>query len=194
MGRITVVWGTLALMFTANTFAENLFFIKRSKNANEVHYDARIAGCAWDHESPVDHYWRDLAVGPDVYSPVRFFEGPAYGLKTQRHSDTEVSIRLKALPDRPVEARLERGTDGECRVIPTTEIDGREATLSSVYVYATEGVLWPRVHYVDILGYNESGEPVYERIARTRKGERMTDPPDPTHWHSGAPQMGRPDP
>lgn len=42
----------------------NLFFVERSLNANEVHYDAVVdtENCNW--QSPyVDYYWRNLANG-----------------------------------------------------------------------------------------------------------------------------------
>ena len=42
--------------------AQKLFFIQRSKNANEVHYDARVLGDGnLDPKNPVDGYWLNKA-------------------------------------------------------------------------------------------------------------------------------------
>ena len=174
--------------------SENLFFIKRSKNANEVHYDARVEGCAW-REPAVDSYWRDLADGPHVYEEIGWWEDGAYGFDVARVGDsqTEITITLKALPEKAITARLSKTDDGGCRVATTIEIGGKPAQFRSVYVFATENFIgWPTVHYVDILGTAEDGQPVFERVARTDLGRKQgAAPPDPSLWQSGITTWGR---
>ena len=176
---------------------ENLFFIKRSKNANEVHYDARVENCLWS-KTEVDYYWRDLEQGLDVTSEIMPWEPPAYGFEVKRLSDSEIAIILNALPDKKITARLSKTEEDGCRVSKTIEISGKSAELRSVYVDAREkkflGIPYgATVHYIDILGISKDGEFVFERIIRTEEGKkRGTSRPDVSLWSSGAPSMGRP--
>lgn len=171
--------------------SENLFFIKRSKNANEVHYDARVENCIW-RKPEVDSYWRDLAVGPRAYDEIKFYENDAYGFSVDRLSNTEITIRLRPLPGRAINARLSRTAGGGCRVSTTINIGGETTEFRSVYVYATENAIgFPTVHYIEILGTRE-GQPVFERIAKTAEGGKLgASKPDASHWRSGAPTWGR---
>jgi hypothetical protein len=173
--------------------SENLFFIKRSKNANEVHYDARVENCVWS-QPEVDYYWRELKDGPKVYKPILFFEIPAYGFEVERLSKSEIALRLKAFPKRAIKARLSQNEKDECSVSVTMEIHGKIAKLRSVYVYAEENFIgWPTVHYIDILGYSEEGQHVFERIPKTDRGrEMLSSSPDDSRWKSGATTWGRP--
>lgn len=177
---------------------ENLFFIKRNKNANEVHYDARVENCAWSQPDEVDYYWRDLEEGANVTNEIMFWEPPAYGFKTDRLSDSEITIRLNALPEKEVAARLSKTEDGGCNVSTTIEIRDKLAEISSVYVHAEEktflGVPYgATVHYILILGYSQDGQPVFERIIKSDQGAKLSSsPPDESHWQSGAATWGRP--
>lgn len=198
VGLRTAVFILIALMTTTalpaadRDTSKNLFFIKRSKNANEVHYDARVQNCGW-RKPEVDYYWRELEDGPQVYKPILFFEKAAYGFDVDRLSNSEITIRLKAFPERAITARLSQRTGGRCRVSTTIEIRGRTTELCAVYVYAEENFIgWPTVHYIDILGYSEDRQPVFERIPKTYRGrEFLSSPPDDTRWKSGAQTWGR---
>jgi len=172
--------------------SENLFFIKRSKNANEVHYDARVQDCKWSRPE-VDSYWRDLADDPNDYEEIKWFERRAYGFDVERSSDSTITIRLKALPKQAITARLSPSVGGGCSVSVTTKIGGKDAELRSVYVYTKERFLgWPTVHYIEILGFSEGGQPVWERLPLTKRGRRMeASRPDDSLWISGAPTWGR---
>lgn len=186
----------LALAFpaTADDLAdsENLFFIKRSKNANEVHYDARVSDCTWNQPA-IDSYWRDLKVGPSVYSEIQIWEHSAYGFDVVRLSDTEIKLVLRAIPSKNVLSRLSRTDGGGCKVATTIEIDDATADFRAVYVFATENLVgWPTVHYIDILGIRQ-GSQVFERVVVSKKGRTMGPAtPDSSHWKSGAPTWGRP--
>jgi len=169
----------------------NLFFIKRNKNANEVHYDARVQDCKWLRPE-LESYWRELKEGPDVYVPVKLYEQLAYGYVVDRVSDTEIRISLKALPGRFITARLTPMNDKGCDVAVGIKVNGKPAELSGVYVYATEGLFgrMPIVRFIDILAL-EGGHPVFERV-RTEAGSNTQAPdPDPSRWRSGASRLGR---
>jgi hypothetical protein len=186
------------LPVTTLAASENLFFIKRSKNTNEVHYDARFENCAWSRPE-VDSYWRDLQDGPNAVSEIKWYERPAYGFEISRVSDSEITIRINALPEKKITVRLSPTDDGDCRVSSAIEIDGKTARLRSIYVNAEEtkflGLVptGATVHYIDILGYSEDGRPVFERITKTVQREKLDPlPPDASRWQSGAEVMGRP--
>lgn len=172
----------------------NLFFVKRSKNANEVHYDAVIDAerCVW--AAPHVHsYWRNLEEGLDDYSKIQFWEPPAYGFEVAPIDDRAIEIRLRPLEsaeiDRPITARLAL-TDGGCVATTTIAIDGAEAVFQAAFIKVAFG--WPPYDYFDILGYvkGEKGpgcarDRVYERFVRD-VGEAFAEKPLPDHWHSGA--------
>lgn len=161
---------------------KNLFFIKRSKNINEVHYDALVENCIWQTPE-INAYWRRLEEGPDVVRNFGFVAKLAYGFDVDRASDTEIRISLKALPDRLVTARLTKsGVDG-CKVSTIARINDEIAEVNAVYVFA-DGL---DVQYVDILGVSQ-GKRVFERIIKTEQGEEATLPPESSRWTSGASQ------
>lgn len=196
MLRTSALALALLLASTASTAAnpsgEHLFFIKRNKNANEVHYDARIEDCKFATPA-VDSYWRDLADDPYEYEEIKWFESSAYGFGVKRASDSEITIRLNALPEQALVARLSDSSGGSgCSVQLRTEIDGQEADFRSVYVYARENFLGlPTVHYIDILGYSDDGQPIWERVPQTEWGGKQSDRPNPKLWETGAPTLGR---
>lgn len=176
---------------TNATAAQRIFFIKRSKNANEVHYDARLVNCTWGRPQ-VDYYWRDLQKGPDVSSKIMPWEPPAYGFAVSQASDTEITVVLNAVSTKPIRVRLSRTEAGACSLSKTVVIGGQAAELDAVYVYATDGPLGlPQVQYVDVLGHSPQGQRVYERIANVERVEQFA-PPNDALWTSGARSAGRP--
>ncbi len=184
----------------------NLFFIKRSLNANEVHYDAVVdtEDCSW--VAPyVESYWRELQTGPKEYSQIQFWEARAYGIEVDRISDRVIEIRLRPLVsanvDRPVTARL-TPTDAGCSVTTTVTINGAEAEFQAAYIKVADSWL-PGFDYFDILGYvkgkkgsGDENDRVYERFVK-KQGAVFGDAPRPVFWQSGVIErgldMGRPD-
>lgn len=176
--------------------AINLFFVKRSLNANEVHYDAVLDAerCVW--VAPyVHYYWRNLEEGPNDFSRILpFLEPRAYGFEVKRLGDRAIEIRLRALEsariDRPITARL-APADGGCGVTTSMAIAGSEAVFQAAFIKVADGWL-PGFDYFDILGYGkgkkDSGcerDRVYERFAED-DDEVFADKPLPDHWRSGA--------
>jgi len=44
-------------------------------------------------------------------------------------------------------------------------IDGRPAVLEKIYINATDGLLWPKVHYIELYGKDlKTGEKRYQKI------------------------------
>lgn len=143
----------------------NLFHIKRNKNKNEVHYAVRYdeKTCKPVESDAVYGYWLNLEIGPNAYEPIGRFERIAYGISSQELQGDDLMVKLKAFPDRII--RVNFANAGGCKVTSHVAINGQEARLKHIYVFAEEGLIKPTVKYVDIIG-NKGGAPVTERINR----------------------------
>lgn len=141
----------------------NLFHIKRNKNRNEVHYAVRYdeKACKPIGAEPVYGYWRVLEQGPDVYEPIGRFERIAYGIESQQIKGSDLIIQLKAFPDRAIRIVFDAAMG--CKITPLLPINGQEAILKFISVFAEEGLIKPTVKYVDINGV-KAGTNVTERI------------------------------
>ena len=184
----------------------NLFFVKRSLNDNEVHYDAVVdtRDCGWKHPY-VDSYWRDLKKGDHVYNEILpLLEPRVYGFSVSDPVDETIEIRLRPLEsakiDRPIKARL-APTETGCRVTTTIAIDGAQAEFQSAYIEVS-GFLNLSYDYFDILGFRQGkkGSPldadrVYERFKK-HEDENFPGKPPASRWQSGVVErgleMGRP--
>ena len=134
-----------------------LFFIQRSKNINEVHYDANVApDGALDPTSPIEGYWLNKA-SDGSRSPIRASQRLAYGYSVEKASQT---MKLRAFPSRPL--KLVR-VDGKWRARMT--VNGRLGYLTRLYVTSDDSGLIPKVLYVDIFGEDVgSGAALQERV------------------------------
>jgi len=158
---ISSVGLTATLIFTAGVAGDlspgvNLFFIKRSLNRNEVHYDASVdtERCVWK-EPYVNSYWRDLAEGKKEYSDIKWWEHRAYGFHIDVVSETEIHIKLRPFYSngiyRPVIARLTDKPSG-CNASATMRICGTDADFQSAFIQASDSG-WPDYVYIELLGY-----------------------------------------
>ena len=145
-----------------------LFFIQRSKNANEVHYYLRVdTQCRLAAEEPVSARWKLLEGGPERTASLSVFDQIAYGIAQQQVADNTVSFSLKALEQKRITASAaphsQRGT---CTPRAQVEIQGQPAILERIYVHTEEGWLKPKVIAVDVFGtsMNASATPVRERL------------------------------
>lgn len=177
--------------------SQNVFFIKRSNNKNEVHYDAKLkSNCTFDEKTPIDYYWHNLEAGEikthGEYQDILESEEEAYGLSTVRKSGTEVIINHKQLDHHPIRVRLNK-KGNECIVSSTVQIHGKPAVIRSVYVQMTSTGL--ELDYIYILG-TANGKKVYDVFDKpsfqswfSGSSEHL-DAPD-SYWKSNAPRFGR---
>jgi hypothetical protein len=129
--------------------AQNLFFIQRSKNADEAVYDARVKeDGTLDPSDGVDGYFMNKG-GDGTWSRADFtwIQKRAYGWETKPTGDGAQFLKLKAFPDRNMWIRK---YDGRWRV--ETTIAGKQALLDKLYVATDESGIMPKVLYVDVFG------------------------------------------
>jgi len=158
---------TLALMISAAATAlaqtsEKLFFIQRSKNANEVHYDARVtANGTLQAKDPVDAYWLRKAQDGSRAS-ITMLQKIAYGFDVAPAEAGTYTMRLTALKERPLTLLRVNG-----RWRAQTLIGGKQAYLNRLYIATDESGLFPKVLYVDVFGEEVgTGNAIQEHLVK----------------------------
>ena len=156
---------TFVLSFTAVAADPlQLFYIQRSKNKNEVHYELLINdNCTAQAKNPVHGYWQDLEQGPNVRSEIGTFEYIAYGISDQKIEGEWVHFKMKAIEKKDFKAKL-TNRDGKCSAEAWTTFKGQEGILKKVYIFAVEGMIKPTVKYIDLFGTLPNGQAVQERM------------------------------
>jgi hypothetical protein len=141
-----------------------LFIIQRSKNANVVHYDARLtADGKLDPNEPVVAYWVLLAEDGRREELSSIEKKMAYGFRTK--ADPSVNgykMTVVAVPKGEITVR-KVGDVVRAELV----IDGHPSVLERIYINATDGLLGPKVHYIELYGKDiETGEKRYQKIVK----------------------------
>ena len=140
---------------------QDLFFVRRNTNRNEVHYAIELRDGHPAGETPIHGYWQMHEKGPGLTEPITVFEQLAFGIQSQRVDGDSVRVTLTALPEREIRITREPGDSG--RYSAHIQIAGQEAELKSFYAHAEPGFLMPKVKYIEIIGTLDGNE-VRERI------------------------------
>ena len=146
----------------ALTETHPLFIIERSKNANTVHYDARLAADGrLDRKEPVIAYYVMLAEDGRRKELNWNERKMAYGFDIKpAPSAGEYKMTMVAAPQRPIIVK-QKGIAPRAELV----IDGRPAVLEKMYINASDGLPWPTVHYIELYGKDiETGEERFEKI------------------------------
>lgn len=145
---------------------DSVFHIDRNKNRNQVHYGVRVdEDCRPIGPEPVYNYWLRREKDPPEVEALHFYQQAAYGFQKQNiESDGRIEVRLRALPDRQLVVRV-TSVDGACKAETFLTIDGKQAYLEKVFVFAEEGLILPTVRYIELFGHGNDGIAVYEKIA-----------------------------
>jgi hypothetical protein len=160
---VVVAVAVLTALSASAQSIEKLFFIQRSKNANEVHYDARVTKeGTLDPKDPVEGYWLNKAED-NSRKPISLIQRIAYGFDVSAvNGDGTHTMKLKAFPDRPL--TLLR-VDGRWRA--RVQIAGKQAYMTKLYVATDESGVMPTVLYVDVFGEEVgTGAKVQEHIKK----------------------------
>ena len=152
----------LAAPAAAQIKTQPLFIIERSKNANVVHYDARLtADGELDSKEPVIAYWVRLAQDGRREELSWIERKKAYGFDIK--PDPEVKgykMTLVADPQRPITVKKE----GDA-VRAEGIIDGRPAVLEKMFIKSSDGLMGPKVEYIELYGKDlETGGKRYQKI------------------------------
>ncbi len=139
-----------------------LFIIGRSKNANVVHYDARLtADGNLDPEEPVIAYCVMLAEDGRRKELTWIEKRMAYGFEMKPDpSGNGYHMTIVGAPQRTITVRKE-GNAIRAELV----IAGQPAVVEKMYIQASEGLLWPKVHYIELHGKDLStGQKRFERV------------------------------
>ncbi len=160
-----VVWSGGAAQ--AGGKPDSAFHIDSNQSRNQVHYGVNTSPeCRPVGDEPAYNYWLRLGNVPGATTtrPLSLLQQVAYGFKTQRvRSDGRVELRLRALPERLFTIRAAPVADG-CKTETFVTIDGKEAYLDKVFVFADEGIILPDVRYIELYGHTNDGHAAYEKI------------------------------
>jgi len=141
-----------------------LFIIERSKNANVVHYDARLTAAGEiDPNEPVIAYWVMLATDGHREELNRIEKKKAYGFHIKPDPSVNgYKMTLVAVPQGQITVKK----DGDA-IRAELVIDGRPAVLEKIYINATDGLFGPKVHYIELYGKDiKTGEKRYQKIVK----------------------------
>jgi Domain of unknown function (DUF4833) len=152
----------VALPAFAQATREELFFIGHSKNANEVHYDARVAADGiLERSDPVDVYWLKKAEDGRKQAVTRL-QQIAYGWTIDANANGTYTMKLKSLPERPLTLIRANG-----RWRAQLSIAAKQAYLNHLYIATDESGALPKVLYTDVFGQEVgSGAAIRERIVK----------------------------
>jgi hypothetical protein len=139
---------------------ESLFKIERNKNANVVQYEVNIdSSGVIDKANPIDAYWI-MHAKDGGREEITAFEKRAYGYKISDNEDGTFTLVLNSVKERKIKISEAGGS-----VKAEIDINGKQAYLSKVYVFAKENGIIPKVQYYTLTGYDiQTGKEVSEKI------------------------------
>ena len=128
---------------------QSLFIIERSKNANVVHYDARLtADGKLDPKEPVIAYWVMRAEDGQREELNWMEKEKGYGFEIKPDPSVNgYKMTLMALPQQQITVK-KAGDAIRAEMV----IGGRSAVLEKVYINASDGLTGPKVHYIMLYG------------------------------------------
>jgi hypothetical protein len=139
-----------------------LFIIQRSKNANVVHYDAQLtADGKLDPKEPVIAYWVMLAEDGRREKLNWIEKKKAYGFDIKPDpSGNGYRMTVAAYPKQQITVR-QQGDAVRAELV----IGGRPAVLEKMYINASDGLMGPKVHYVELYGKDlQTGRKRFQKI------------------------------
>ena len=139
-----------------------LFIIERSKNANVVHYDARLTPDGrLDAREPVIAYYVMLAEDGRRKELNWIEKTLAYGFDIEPgEAAGEYRMTMVAAGDRLITVR-KVGKAVRAELV----IAGRPAVVEKMYIKSSEGLFQPKVHYIELYGKDvQTAEKRYEKV------------------------------
>ena len=139
----------LAAPAAAQMKTRPLFIIERSKNANVVHYDARLTTDGkLDPKKPVVAYWVLLAEDGRREELSWIEKKKAYGFDIKPDPSVNgYKMTLVAAPQLQITVKKAGET-----IRAEGVIGGQPAVLEKIYINASDGLTGPKVHYIMLYG------------------------------------------
>ncbi|MDZ7695710.1 MAG: DUF4833 domain-containing protein [Deltaproteobacteria bacterium] len=156
------VLALLAAPAAAQIKTSPLFIIERNKNANVVHYDARLTSEGkLDPKEPVIAYWVLLAEDGRREKLSWLEKKMAYGFTIKPDPSVNgYKISLVSAPEKQITVKKEKDV-----VRAEAVIDGRPAVLEKMYINASDGLTGPKVRYIEVYGKDlQTGEKRREKM------------------------------
>ena len=142
---------------------QSLFIIVRSKNANVVHYDARLtADGKLDPKEPVIAYWVMLAEDGRRQELNLMEREKGYGFDIKPDASVDgYKMTLMAAPQQQITVKKE----GDA-IRAQGVIGGRQAVLEKIYIDASDSLTGPKVNYIVLYGKDlKTGGKLSKKIA-----------------------------
>jgi hypothetical protein len=152
----------LAAPAVAQIRTSPLFIIERSKNANVIHYDARLtADGKPDPKEPVIAYWVMFAEDGRREKLSWIEKKMAYGFTIKPDPSVNgYKMTLVAVPERPITVKQEKDA-----VRAEVVIDGRPAFLEKIVISVSDGLTGPKIQHVEVSGKDlQTGENLREKM------------------------------
>ena len=155
--------GAVLSLATPRLFAASsheLFTLGRSKNANVVKYTVRTtADGRLDPACPIEAYWLMLAENGRREELTWTERKLAYGFSVSEQTSQGLLLHLSACTARELRVR---SADGAFRA--ELDITGQRAFLQRIFVHTEEGIVLPRVRFIELTGITAGARRVSERL------------------------------
>jgi hypothetical protein len=142
-----------------------LFLLERSKNANQVYYEARITReGVLDPAEPIHVFWVNRvkdSTGNTREELSVIERNMVYGCKLNKRVDGKyVSMTVVSYPDRLITVSLQNG-----KPVAEIAINGQSAYLDKIFISYRETRMFPKVNYIELFGRSiKTDEAQYEKI------------------------------
>ena len=156
------VLALLAAPAAAQITTSPLFIIERSKNANVVHYDARLtADGKLDPKEPVIAYWVVLAEDGRREKLNWIEKKKAYGFTVKPDPSVNgYKMALVVAPEKQIIVKKVKDA-----VHAEGVINGRPAVLEKLHIHASDTLMGYKVHYIEVSGKDlQTGEKLREKM------------------------------
>lgn len=156
-------WSIIISAFEIKAEDHVLFTIKRSKNADEVHYKLNIKGNNSIYFSnPILVYWLKKTENNQTEPLTWIQENYSYGIEYVEKYSNNVIFHLKALDKKILKLKKGEGS----KYVVTTKIRNQEAELKSIFIQFDGGTfLKPEISHVKVSGVSiNSGQIINEII------------------------------
>ncbi len=142
---------------------ERYFYIQRNLNSNTIVYDAIYDENGYLIEkNPLKVYYIRYNEDGSTKALNRLERMFAYGARAYKKKNSEdYNLKLVAYKKRPITIKQV----APYKVDVLIDINGKQAKLDHLYIFADNSKVWPLVKYIELFGYDlESNKSVYEKI------------------------------